>query len=104
MISSLEVERVPLDHKEDGTVLEEVDAVHLDSTRLRSCWPRKSRAKKKIWSKKQRFETTTSHKSLGQNILAIDQLELVTRCGGCGQRGHWHKECTNPDKQSLNSK
>ena len=30
--------------------------------------------------------------------LTISQLKLVTKCGNCGETGHWHKQCPNPYK------
>ena len=36
--------------------------------------------------------------------LTVDELKLVTRCGKCGQKGHWHKECPNPEKPRDNGK
>ena len=31
--------------------------------------------------------------------MGIEKLKLITRCGFCGQKSHWHKECTNPRKE-----
>ena len=28
--------------------------------------------------------------------LSIEDIKKVSRCGNCGQMGHWHKECKNP--------
>eukprot|EP00929_Paragymnodinium_shiwhaense_P051479 TRINITY_DN25898_c0_g1_i6.p1 TRINITY_DN25898_c0_g1~~TRINITY_DN25898_c0_g1_i6.p1 ORF type:complete len:645 (+),score=91.04 TRINITY_DN25898_c0_g1_i6:1624-3558(+) len=36
--------------------------------------------------------------------LTIEQLKLVTRCGNCLERGHWHKECTKPKQERTQSK
>ena len=30
--------------------------------------------------------------------LTIEQLKLITKCGRCGQRGHWHRACEDPEK------
>ena len=30
--------------------------------------------------------------------LSIQELKKVTRCGNCGQKGHWREDCKNPYK------
>jgi ribosomal protein L32 len=34
----------------------------------------------------------------GRKRLSVDQLKLVTKCGNCGEKGHWHKECSKPHR------
>ena len=36
--------------------------------------------------------------------LSIEQLKLVTKCGRCGEVGHWHKECKNDAKPNMSGR
>ena len=40
----------------------------------------------------------------GKKRLSIVQLKKVSRCGNCGERGHWHKERPKPHKPRPKSK
>ena len=76
-----------------------------ERVKLSWSWPNCShKEKKKTWSQNKvlkgqlRTDRQRHMKRGRRSKQTMDQLKLVTRYGRCGQRGHWHKECTNPDK------
>lgn len=36
--------------------------------------------------------------------LPISELKKITRCGNCGQKGHWREDCQNPYKPKNDTK
>mmetsp|Transcript_26010 Transcript_26010/g.41291 ORF Transcript_26010/g.41291 Transcript_26010/m.41291 type:complete len:660 (+) Transcript_26010:105-2084(+) len=63
-------------------------------------WPENKSLKRQI-KKDRGFSARTPGQSSSRSgasrpfkKLSIDQLKLVTRCGKCGEKGHWHKECS----------
>lgn len=34
----------------------------------------------------------------GKRRLSIAELKKVTKCGNCGEKGHWHEECQKPHR------
>ena len=42
--------------------------------------------------------STARHEAWPAKQVDLRSAEAGHRCGRCGQRGHWHRECTNPEK------
>lgn len=69
----------------------------------RKTWQESRSLKQNVKKGRQRHvrvdEVGPSHReSPRRPRLSIEKLKLVTRCGRCGERGHWHRKCKNPPK------
>ncbi|CAK0886145.1 unnamed protein product, partial [Prorocentrum cordatum] len=56
---------------------------------------------KKTWKENQQLKTALKRDRgfwKKKRRLTPTQLKLITKCGNCGEVGHWHKECKNPHR------
>ncbi|CAK0825015.1 unnamed protein product, partial [Prorocentrum cordatum] len=61
----------------------------------------KSLAEPEAWKENQQLKTALKRDRgfwKKKRRLTPSQLKLITKCGNCGEVGHWHKECKNPHR------
>ena len=105
-----------IDSHSANAIFAEIEEMDLDEDKGREVLAALVNVRKKTWSenkkikrgvkKDRRFFDSSSassarpkgQKGTPRNRLSVDQLKLVTRCGNCGEKGHWHKECKNPPR------
>jgi ribosomal protein L32 len=110
-----------IDTEDENMILAEIDGQDIDEYEVPEILAVLQKQKKRTWAENKTFkqsikkdrqfgmksDSVASERPSGasdkkgyggRKRLSVDQLKLVTKCGNCGEKGHWHKECSKPHR------
>jgi hypothetical protein len=71
----------------------------------RRTW-KEGKATKREMKKSRKFydmKDKAGMRTMKRRQMPIDELKKISKCANCGEKGHWHKECTKPHRPKQKS-